>query len=602
MHGKLHLVCDASEKAIGSCLNQFDPETQIGRPLAYYSKALSSSQRLYSTYDRELLALFLSVRHFCDLLLGRDVTLVTDHKPLTFAMEKVSPTMSPRQIRQLNYILQFCKSIKYIPGIHNQVADSLSRLEINYIQDPDFQIDFAQFARDQASDQAIRELLQHPTGLRIEQRPLENTDDIILGDVSTGRFRPLVPQTFYEMVFQKLHSLSHGGAKATSKLIGEMFVFSGMRAYIKEKCRSCIACQKSKITRHNKAPLKSYQEPPKRFQVWHIDLSGPLPNSNSCRYLFACIDRYTRWIEAVGVPDTTAATCARAFMTNIIARFGVPSQIVCDNGPAFTAQLFQEFCSNFGIKLTHSTPYHPACNSMVERCFRTLKAALRAHDNPTNWTENLPLVLLGLRSSVKEDIGVSSAHMVYGTSLHLPGQFFDQTTIEQQPTSEYVEQLISCMSNIRSTAPQHHCSPPVHLDKNLRTCSHVFIRVDTPKGALNPRYSGPHKVLQRHDKYFTLAMNGRLPNVSIDRLKVAYLPSKTIELEQQFSTSANTVEANNKSIVLADKNLSNCVTGNNSVNRNLNQPDIIYHYNNLLRKPKQTRYGRLIQTPQRYIE
>ena len=78
MHGKLHLVCDASEKAIGSCLNQFDPETQTWRPLAYYSKELSSSQRRYSTYDRELLALFLSVRHFCDLLLGRDVTLITD--------------------------------------------------------------------------------------------------------------------------------------------------------------------------------------------------------------------------------------------------------------------------------------------------------------------------------------------------------------------------------------------------------------------------------------------------------------------------------------------------------------------------------------------
>ena len=88
-------------------------------------------------------------RHCYDLLLGRDVTLITDHKHLTFALEKLSPTMSPRQI---NYILQFCKTIKYITGIHNQVADSLSRLEINYIQDPDFQIDFAQFARDQVSD------------------------------------------------------------------------------------------------------------------------------------------------------------------------------------------------------------------------------------------------------------------------------------------------------------------------------------------------------------------------------------------------------------------------------------------------------------------
>ena len=60
MHGKLHSVCDASEKAIGSCFNQFDPKTQTWPPLAYYSKALTSSQHRYSTYDRELLALFVS--------------------------------------------------------------------------------------------------------------------------------------------------------------------------------------------------------------------------------------------------------------------------------------------------------------------------------------------------------------------------------------------------------------------------------------------------------------------------------------------------------------------------------------------------------------
>ena len=128
--------------------------------------------------------------------------------------------------------------------------------------------------------------------------------------------------------------------------------FSGIRACIKQKCRSCIACQKSNITRHNKVSLKSYQELPGRFQVWHIDLSGPLPNSNSCRYLFACADPYTRLMEAAGVPDATAATCARAFMTNIIARFVVPSLMVCDDGPAFTTQLFKKFCFLTSSSLT----------------------------------------------------------------------------------------------------------------------------------------------------------------------------------------------------------------------------------------------------------
>ena len=604
MYGKLHLVCDASDKAIGSSLNQFDPELKLWKPLAFYSKALSRSQQRYSTYDRELLALFLSVKHFADLLLGRDVTLITDHKPLTFAMEKISSTMSPRQIRQLNYISQYCKGIKHIPGIHNQVADSLSRIEINFIQDPDLSIDFKQFALDQVSDTAIQELMEKPSALKLEQRHLEDTNCVIWGDTSTGRFRPLVPQTYYETIFRKLHSLSHGGVKATTKLIGERYVFSGMRAYIKEKCRSCLACQKSKITRHNKTPLKTFQDPPGRFQVWHIDLSGPLPNSGNCQYLFACTDRYTRWIEAVGVPDATAATCARALMSNVIARFGVPSQIICDNGPAFASQLFQDFCFNFGIKLTHSTPYHLICNAMVERSFRTLKAALRAQENPTNWTDNLPLVLLGLRSTVKEDLDVSAAHMVYGTSLHLPGQFVDHASTIDPPTSTYVQNLISYMSQLNVTPPKHHDIPPVYVDSNLKTCSHVFLRIDSPKGALKPRYSGPHKVLRRNDKYFTLALDGKLPNVSIDRLKAAYLPSFSKQIASNKLIEQNTNLFNS---IAVDSDRTTVKSGNNSRDNKLNELpenniDVIYQYRDLVQAPTKTRFGRVIQKPRRYLD
>jgi len=162
---------------------------------------------------------------------------------------------------------------------------------------------------------------------------------------------------------------------------------------------------------------------------------------------------------------------------------------------------------------------------MVERSFRTLKALLRAHENPTNWIDNLSLVLLGLRSTVKEDIEVSSAHMVYGGSLFLPGQFLDHDSMSAQPTSQYVQQLVNFMEELQVTPPKHHNTPFVYFDKNLKACSHVIFRIDATKGALSPRYSGPHKVLQRQDKYFTLAQDGKLPNVSIDRLKAAHLPN-----------------------------------------------------------------------------
>ena len=62
----------------------------------------------------------------------------------------------------------------------------------------------------------------------------------MFGDVSTGNFRPIVTTTFQDLIFQKFHCLSHGGAKAMIKLIAERYEFRGMHAYIREKCRQCL--------------------------------------------------------------------------------------------------------------------------------------------------------------------------------------------------------------------------------------------------------------------------------------------------------------------------------------------------------------------------
>ena len=95
--------------------------------------------------------------------------MVTDHKPLTFAIRKISSTMSPRQICQLNYISQYCINIKHIPGIHNQVTDSLSHIEMNFIQDLNLSIDFNQFAVYQVLDTVIQELMEKSWALKLKQ-------------------------------------------------------------------------------------------------------------------------------------------------------------------------------------------------------------------------------------------------------------------------------------------------------------------------------------------------------------------------------------------------------------------------------------------------
>ena len=98
----ISLTTDASDRAVGSTLQQF--VNGVWEPLAFFSKQLRPPERKYSAFDRELLALYLSIRHFRYFLEGRPFTVYTDHKPLTFSMSKTAEPWSNRQQRHLSYI------------------------------------------------------------------------------------------------------------------------------------------------------------------------------------------------------------------------------------------------------------------------------------------------------------------------------------------------------------------------------------------------------------------------------------------------------------------------------------------------------------------
>ena len=108
---------------------------------------------------------------------------------------------------------------------------------------------------------------------------------------------------------------------------------------------------------------------------------------------------------------------------NWIARFGVPLDITSDRGSQFTSQLWSDISQFLGTKHHRTTAYHPQANGLVERFHRHLKSALRARLTGPRWIYELPWVLLGIRTSPKEDIGCSSAELVYGAPLTVPGQF-----------------------------------------------------------------------------------------------------------------------------------------------------------------------------------
>lgn len=123
----LALMSDASDSSLGGVLQQWNGTSW--RPLEFYSKALTEAQRKYSTYDRELLAIFKSIQHFQNMVEGRQLIIFTDHKPLTFAFTKQDNGKEiAGRVRQLSYISEFSTDIRYVKGDLNIVADTLSRI------------------------------------------------------------------------------------------------------------------------------------------------------------------------------------------------------------------------------------------------------------------------------------------------------------------------------------------------------------------------------------------------------------------------------------------------------------------------------------------
>ena len=132
---------------------------------------------------------------------------------------------------------------------------------------------------------------------------------------------------------------------------------------------------------------------------------------------------------------------------------------------------------------------------------------------------NLPFVLLGIRSALRDSSGFSPAHLTYGSPLKLPGEFFSPSTGAVPDTSDFVAHLRHVLQATSPFPLEQHSSPSVHLPAGLRSCDSVFVRVDAVKRPLTPPYCGPYKVLDRVDKIFILDRAGKPWTVSVDRLK-----------------------------------------------------------------------------------
>ena len=265
---------------------------------------------------------------------------------------------------------------------------------------------------------------------------------------NSDKWQLVVPQTKRMDVFEHLpeHSTGgHLGMDRTLKKIQLAFFWPKMIEDITLLCHQCDRCAARKPSRgQHKAPLQQYLvgEPLERIA---IDILGPLPRTcQGNKFILVIGDYFTKWAEAIPLPDQEAETVAHAVVHEFICGFGTPRQLHSDRGSNCESHLFQEVCSLLDIDKTRTTSRRPQSDGMVERFNRTLETMLTmyAEHKQDTWDQHLQNIMLAYRSSVHDSTGFTPNRMMLGREVELPFQaVVGCPSRDQQTAVEYVNNL-----------------------------------------------------------------------------------------------------------------------------------------------------------------
>ncbi|CAH8583579.1 unnamed protein product [Schistosoma haematobium] len=441
--GEFILDTDASSSAIGAVLSQIALDGQE-RVIAYASRRLDKRETRYSTTRREMLALVKFSQHFRHYLLGRPFRVRTDHRALQWLRSFREP--EGQVARWQERLQEFDFTCEYRPGSRHTNADSLSRIpyspdtisavlstapEIDWpslqAEDPDLRFIYQRQLHGN-NKPSMTELKDHSLATRrlcAKWGSLRLYEDTLFIVSESKQPLLIVPRIQVQNIMDQVHrELGHSGKRKTEHAICGRFWWPSIHEDVAEFCKNCSTCYAIKSPRQiPRAPLvpMTTEGPPQRVG---IDIMGPLTMSkNGNRYLLVMVDYFSKWCEAVPIPQQDALTVTRAFIDHWVSRYGAPLSLHSDQGSAFESHLVAQVCRLLGIRKTHTTAYHPEGNGLVERTNRTIKALLQSFINKSStecWDDVIPQCLLAYRSSVHGSTGFSPATLLFGHELRLP--------------------------------------------------------------------------------------------------------------------------------------------------------------------------------------
>ncbi|GKV42163.1 hypothetical protein SLEP1_g49600 [Rubroshorea leprosula] len=214
-----------------------------------------------------------------------------------------------------------------------------------------------------------------------------------------------------------------GGQTLAHKVLRQGYYWPNMYKDATHFVQRCLKCQFFAHLTHQHAEELTTLVAPWPFAQWGLDLLGPFVKGvGGVTHLIVGVDYFTKWVEARPLSSLTSKKVEDFVFNSIICRYGIPNQIVADNGPQFNCTSFRDFCSSYGIKLQFTSIYHPESNGMVESVNKCILEGIkpRLEQHKAKWADELNNVLWAYRTTSRTATGETPYHLAFGTEAVIP--------------------------------------------------------------------------------------------------------------------------------------------------------------------------------------
>ncbi|GJV47659.1 reverse transcriptase domain-containing protein [Tanacetum coccineum] len=244
-------------------------------------------------------------------------------------------------------------------------------------------------------------------------------------------------------VLREIHEGScsmHAGTRSVvAKALRTGYYWPTMHKDARTLIKACQECQVHKPVPRNPQEKLNPITSPWPFYKWGIDIAGPFPEGpGKVKFLIVAMDYFTKWVEAKPVATITGNQVKKFVWENIVCRFGLPGEIISDNGKQFRDNPFKDWCEKLCIQQHFASVKHPQTNGLVERANRSLGEGIKARlgKENKNWLEEISHVLWAHRTMIKSSNGDTPFSLTYGTEAVIPAEIGMPTEI---PLLEHAE-------------------------------------------------------------------------------------------------------------------------------------------------------------------